>query len=183
MFHRIYLEFWLSSAVYSLWCSNTGVWCLAYWRWPLPSGVRIKKPRIRPVMPMHWVLLVLSHCWFSDGSQLSLWVQTQCQWPPTLRPSLSQLTWAVHPSECCYCPHSLLPFVIVTEPISWQSFHRPVKHINCPWLESHRHGCHDNCPFTSLSATWQLSVVGVTSLMWYLCVVTAVQSMVGVTSV
>jgi len=92
------------------------------------------------------------HCKNSPGSFDEC--RLSAGWPPTLRPS--QPTWAVSlPINGCYHPYPPSPFVIITQPKSWYSFHRPMeggrlnRHSHCrkgaqPMPKAvHRSGCRD----------------------------------------
>jgi len=99
------------------------------------------------------------HCESSPGSFDEC--RLSAGWRPTLRPS--QPTWAVSPPiNGCYHPHPPSPFVIITQPESWYSFHRPTEggRLSRPRHYSkgaqpvpkavHRSGCRDkhNYPWT-----------------------------------
>jgi len=87
------------------------------------------------------------------------------EWMPTLRPS--QPTWAVSPLiNGCHYPHSPSPFVIITQPESWYSFHCPTeggrlsqprhcrKHVQPGSKAVYCSGCHDK----QLPVAWPLTL-------------------------
>jgi len=84
------------------------VWCLAYWRWPLPSGVRIKKARMRPVMPMcSFTLLVW--WWFpvqfmsTDSVPVATDPHTKSEPTNFGCPSICMLLLSTLTVTVCYC--------------------------------------------------------------------------------
>ena len=65
-----------------------------------------------------------SHCDISPGSFDEC--RLSAGWPPTLRPN--QPIWAVSPLKVgCYHPQTPLPFIIITQLVSWYSFYRPTE--------------------------------------------------------
>jgi len=112
-----------------------------------------------PILKTMTMFMVLSS-WLKATSSPSSFDECRlsARWSPTLRPS--QTTWAASPPLGCYHPHPPSPFVSITQPQSWYSFHHSmeiqslwvdlgtaVRVCNpCPRLHNHS-GCRDkhNC--------------------------------------